>query len=149
MGGTFGLGFHPNIKKDETLRVSKQEAFRSLTYKCSDLGLQESQFDNIDKYTFVDDGAAWKQFNQPGYDNLYDIKYDGSINVTNAYIAESLYTKAHFLDLNDTSLIPVVKDHDGTVIRPNHDIDSTFYDVEPFTGMNLKSRESYQISFMW
>lgn len=83
------------------MSVNKQEAFRTLTYKCSDLGLQTSPFEKIDKYTYVDDGAAWKPFDQPGYDNLYDTKYDGSINVTYAYLAETVYTKAHFLDLSN------------------------------------------------
>lgn len=135
------------IEDDETLEVLKQEAFRTLSYKKdSNIGISQSNFDKIDKLTFIDDDQAWS-INENS--DSYYTKYDGSINLTNAYMAEVLYTKPHFLQFGNASIIPTIKYHNGSIIKPQTQVDSTFYEVEPFTGMNLNSRESYQINYMW
>ena len=75
--------------------------------------MAKSKFDYINKLTFVDDGEAWKEQEENGWPNVYNTLYDGSINVTNVYRCETIYTKPHFLDFANTSILPEIVNHHG------------------------------------
>lgn len=87
---------------------------------------------------YLSDGIMENQEKNPDNKN-YNTVYDGTINLSTVNRADSIGTKGHFYQIDDKlkDRIPVIKDHNGSVITPKVANDETWLGMERYSGVDM------------
>ena len=137
VNGTDGLQFSLKLSTDDTLYTFSPDLCRNLyfTYQSTN-----DSYSDLETYMYYLNDTVLQ--NITANDN-YNIKINGTSDLTTILRAPAIATKGHYYGLQDSAIssTPEIVDSSGVPIAPSQADDDTYLGVEQFTGVSLINME--------